>query len=88
MSSGYSLFTNFSFDAAKNNLDCYRSWDYMEKLCNDLREHPVRIVKYEKKRNDIANWRRKEVSWKAKIGYVCKKKLVLIIMMMILTIKK
>ena len=22
----------------------------MEKLCNDLREHPVRIVKYEKKK--------------------------------------
>ena len=54
MSSGYSLFTNFSFDAAKNNLDCYRSWDYMEKLCNDLREHPVRIVKYEKKKETIS----------------------------------
>ena len=53
MFSGYLLFTNFAFDAAKNNLDCYRSRDYMENLCNDLREHPIRIVKYEKKKETI-----------------------------------
>ena len=37
--SGYSLFTNCSFDAAKKNLYCYRGKDYMEKLCRDFREH-------------------------------------------------
>ena len=52
---GYSLFTNCSFDAAKNKLDCYRDKICVEKFCKDLREHVMRIVNYEKKRNDIAN---------------------------------
>ena len=47
MASGYSLFTDCSFDAAKNNLDCYRGKDYMETFCKDLREHTIRIVNYE-----------------------------------------
>ena len=55
MASGYSLFTDCSFDAAKNNLDCYRGKDYMETFCKDLREHTIRIVNYEKKRNDTTN---------------------------------
>ena len=37
--SGYSLFTNCSFDAAKKNLYCYRGKDCMEKFRKDLREH-------------------------------------------------
>ena len=49
MPSGYSLFTNCSFDAAKNKLDCYRGKDCMEKFCKDLREHAMRTVNYEKK---------------------------------------
>ena len=46
--SGYSLFTNCSFDAAKNKLDCYRDNDCMENFCKDLREHAMIIVSYEK----------------------------------------
>ena len=38
--SGYSLFTNCSFDAANNKLDCYRGKDCLE----------MRTVNYEKKR--------------------------------------
>ena len=54
--SGYSLFTNCSFDAAKNKVDCYRCRDYMEKCGKDLREHGMKIIYYEKKkRNDTAN---------------------------------
>ena len=37
--SGYSLFTNCSFDAANNKLDCYRGKDCLE----------MRTVNYEKK---------------------------------------
>ena len=48
MPSGYSLFTNCSFDASKNKLHCYRGQDCMEKLCKDLREHAMRIVNHEK----------------------------------------
>ena len=48
MPSGYSLFTNSSFDATKNKLDFYKGKDCMEKFCKDLREHAMRIVNYEK----------------------------------------
>ena len=37
--SGYSLFTNCSFDATKNKLNFYRGKDCMKRLCKDLREH-------------------------------------------------
>ena len=53
--SGYSLFTKFLFDAAKNKLNCYRDKDCIERFCKDLTEHAMRIVNYEKKGNDTAN---------------------------------
>ena len=57
--SGYSIFTNCSFDSTKNKLDCYRGKDYMERFCKGLRKHATEITDYEKKRNDTANWWRK-----------------------------
>ena len=47
--SGYSLFTNCSFDATKNKLDCYRGKDSMERFCKDLRDHVMKINNYEEK---------------------------------------
>ena len=47
--SGYSLFTNCSFDAAKDKFDCYRDKDFMEKFCKDLKDHVMRIITYEEK---------------------------------------
>ena len=47
--SGYSLFTNFSFDATKNKLDCYKGEDCMERLCKDLRNHAMKISNSEGK---------------------------------------
>ena len=47
--SGYSLFTDCSFDKTKNNLDCNRGEDSMKKLCKDLREHATKIINYDKK---------------------------------------
>ena len=49
--SGYSLFTNCSFDSkkTKNKLDCYEGKGCMEGFCQDLREHAMKIVNYEKK---------------------------------------
>ena len=46
--SGYSLFTNCSFDVTKNNLDCYRGKDCMERFCKDLKEHATKITNNEK----------------------------------------
>ena len=55
--SSYLLFTNCSFDATINKLDCYRCKDCMERFCKDLREHAIKIIDYEKKkRNDTPNW--------------------------------
>ena len=47
--SGYSLFTQFSFDTIKNKLDYYRGKNYMKKFCLYLREHAAKIINYEKK---------------------------------------
>ena len=64
MPSGYSLFTNCSFDSAKNKLDCYRGKDCLEKFFKNLKEHATKIINYEimklwEKRNDTANlWRK------------------------------
>ena len=44
--SGYSLFTNCSFDATKNKLDYYRGKNCMKKFCQDLREHAIKIINY------------------------------------------
>ena len=52
--SGYSLFTNCSFDRTKK-LDYYRGKCCMQKLCKDFREHSMKIINYEKKRNHTAN---------------------------------
>ena len=47
--SGYSLFTNFSFDATKNKLDCYKGEDCMERLFKDLRNYAMKISNSEGK---------------------------------------
>ena len=47
--SGYSLFTNCSFDETKNKLDSYRGEYCMERFCKDLRDHAMKIINYEEK---------------------------------------
>ena len=46
----YSLFTNCSYDAIKNKLDCYRRKNCMERFCKDWRENSIKIIEYEKKK--------------------------------------
>ena len=50
--SGYSLFTQCSFDSTKNMLDCYRGKDCMERFCKDFKKHATKTIK---KRNDTTN---------------------------------
>ena len=57
--SGYSLFTHCSFDKTKNKLDYFRGKDCMKRFYKDLREHAIKIINYEKKKNDTINNRRK-----------------------------
>ena len=48
--SGYSIFTNCSFDESKNKISYYRVNDCMKKFCKDLREHSTKIINHEKKK--------------------------------------
>ena len=54
-SSGYSLFTNCSFDLTKSKLYCYRGKDCIKRFYKDLKEHATQIINYEKERNDTIN---------------------------------
>ena len=49
ITSGHSLFTQYSFDLTKNKLDCYRGKDSMKRFCKNLKEHAIKIINYEKK---------------------------------------
>ena len=55
--SGYSLFTNCTFDAAKSKIDYYRGKNCMKSFCLDLKEHATKTMNYEKKkkRNNTIN---------------------------------
>ena len=53
--SGYSWFTCCSFDASKNELGYYRVKYCMEKFCKDLRENVMKMINFDKERNDTAN---------------------------------
>ena len=48
-SSGFSLFTNCSFDTTKNKLDYYRGEDCLKVFCKVLKEHAERIMYWGKK---------------------------------------
>ena len=52
--SGYSLFTNCSFDLTKR-FTLIEVKRYMERFCKDLKEHATKIINYQKKRNDTIN---------------------------------
>ena len=47
--SGYSLFTQCSFDKTKNRLDCYKGKDCMKNFCLDLKKHARKIIYHKKK---------------------------------------
>ena len=48
--SGYSIFTQCSFDESKNKFNYYRKDDCIKKFSKDLREHITKIINYEKKK--------------------------------------
>ena len=70
---GHSLFTNCSFEATKNKLDCYRGEDCMERFCIDLRDHAMKIIKYEEKEMIPLTDKENKSYEKQKLSYVCKK---------------
>ena len=71
--SGYSIFTNRSFDESKNKISYYRGDDCMKKFCKDLREHSTKIINYEKKKMISLTTEEKIHYNKQKVCYICKK---------------
>ena len=70
--SGYSLFTNCSFDPAKNNPDCYRGKNCMGRFCKDLRNHAMKIINYEEEMIPLTDKENKSYE-KQKFCYIYKK---------------
>ena len=70
---GYSLFTNCSFDAAKNKLGCYKGEEFMETFCEDLREQAMKTIDYEKKEMIPLTDKENKSYQKEKVIYICKK---------------
>ena len=71
--SGYSIFTQCSFDKSKSKLNYYRGEDCMTKFCKDLREHATKIINYEKKVMISLTKKEEENYNNQKFCYICKK---------------
>ena len=71
--SGYSLFTNYSVDATKNKLDCYRGKHCIGRFCKDLKKHATKIINYEKKEIMTLTDEENKFYGKQKVCYICKK---------------
>ena len=69
--SGYSLFTQCSFDTTKNKLDYYRGKKF---FCLDLGEHLIKIINYEKKEMIPLTKQEKRANRTSRRCYICKKK--------------
>ena len=70
---GFSMFTYFSFDATKNELDCHRGIDCMERFCKDLNEHATKIINYGKKEMIPLTYKENKSYKKQNLCYICKK---------------
>ena len=76
--SGYSRVIYCSFDKSKTEWSHYRGKDCMEIFCKDLRDQPMKIINYEKKKIIPLTDEEKESYEKQRIFYICKKPVQLI----------
>ena len=72
--SGYSLFTQCSFDTTKNKLGCYRGKNCMKNFCLVLREHATKIINYENKGMIALTKKEEKKHNKQKVCHICKKR--------------
>ena len=72
--SGYSLFTQCSFDTTKNKLDYYSDINCMKNFCLDLREHATKIINYEMKEMIPLTKKEEKKHNKQEVCHICKKK--------------
>ena len=71
--SGYSLFTQDSFDTTKNKLDYYIGKNCMKNFFLDLRDHVTKIINYEKKERIPLTKEEKRSNRTSRRCYICKK---------------
>ena len=51
----------------------YKSEDYKKKFCESLREQPIKIINFEKKKNVPFTNEQAELNEKTEICHICKK---------------
>ena len=72
--SGYSIYTNCSFDKSNNKLSYYRGQDCMKRFCKDLKDHATKIIDF-KKKTMIPLTKEEEDNYnKENNCYICKKR--------------
>ena len=70
--SGYSIYTNCSFDKSNNKLSYYRGEDCMKRFCKDLKDHATKIIDFKKKMIPLPKEEKDNYN-KENICYICKK---------------
>ena len=73
-SSGYSLFTQYSFDTTKSKLDYCRGKTCMKNFCLNLREHATKLINYENKEMIPLTKKEEKKHKKQKVCHICKKR--------------
>ena len=72
--SGFSMSTISSFRSIENKHDVHRGKDCMEKFCESLREHAMKIINFKQKKTKLLTKEQQESYENAKICYICKEK--------------
>ena len=71
--SGYSIYTNCSFDKSNNKLSYYRGEDCTKRFCKDLKDHATKINDFKKKTMIPLTKEEKDNYNKENICHICKK---------------
>ena len=71
--SGYSIYTNCSFDKSDNKLSYYRGEDCMKRFCRDLKDHATKIIGFKKKTMIPLTKEEDDDCNKENNCYICKK---------------
>ena len=70
--SGFSMSTMSSLRIIKIKHGIYSGKDCMKKFYESLREHPMKIINFNKKKNEVINKRAAGIHENAKAFYICK----------------
>ena len=71
--SGYSIYTNCSFNKSNNKLSYYRGEDCMKRFCKDLKDHATKIIDFKKKTMIPLTKEEDDNYNKENICHICKK---------------